>query len=148
MLPPGDSGQHHSARTPSPRSGLVQPIAGPNDEERDDVVVPVGCRGRAPRHRSAFSFGKMANSDIIASMLRVVDDYAARRVSPEEVETSLESCVQALEGIGLPHIHRIRAFTHRLMSAHLSDGEMEFKDDERVETVLCELRDFLRSLPS
>jgi len=90
----------------------------------------------------------MANSDIIASMMRVVDDYEARRASPEEVESSLESRMQALEGIGLPTIHQMRTFTHRLVSAHLSDGEMEFKDDERVETVLSELRDFLRSLSS
>jgi len=81
-------------------------------------------------------------------MLSIVDDYEAERVSPEEVESSLESRMQALEGIGLPRIHQMRAFTHRLVSAHLSDGEMEFKDDERVETVICELRDFLRSLPS
>lgn len=81
-------------------------------------------------------------------MLRIVDDYEAKRVSPEEVESSLESRMQALEGLGLSSIHQMRAFTHRLVSAHLSNGEMEFRDDERVETVLYELRGFLRSLTS
>jgi hypothetical protein len=89
----------------------------------------------------------MANSDIIASMLRTVDDYEASRVWPEEVEKSLESHMQALEGISLPSVHSVRSFTHRLVAAHLSDGETEFKDDERVQNVLAELRRFLRSLP-
>lgn len=81
-------------------------------------------------------------------MLRVVDDYEAGRISPEQVENSLESHMQALEGIGLSSIHQTRTFSHRLVSAHLSDGEMEFKDDERVEAVIAELRTFIRSLPA
>jgi hypothetical protein len=90
----------------------------------------------------------MANSDLIASMLRVVDDYEAGRISPEEVERALEFHMQALERIGLPSIHEVRTFAHRLVAAHLSDGQMEFKDDERVQSVLDELRGFLRSLPA
>jgi hypothetical protein len=93
-------------------------------------------------------FGNMANSDVIASMLRIVDDYEASRISPEEIERSLEFHMQALEGIRLPSIHEVRSFTHRLVAAHLSDGELEFKDDERIDSVLAELREFLRSLPA
>jgi hypothetical protein len=93
-------------------------------------------------------FGNMANSDIITSMLRTLDDYEASRISPEEVEKSLESHMQALEGIALPSIHRVRTFAHRLVAAHLTDGEIEFKDDERVQTVLADLRGFLRSIPA
>jgi hypothetical protein len=105
-------------------------------------------RLRRPLSSLSLRFGKMANSDIIASMLRVLADYEVGRVSPDEVESSLESRMQALERVDLPSIHKVRTFTHRLVSAHRSDGEMEFEDDERVETVLSELRDFLRSLPS
>lgn len=90
----------------------------------------------------------MANSDIIASMLRVVDDYESGHLSPDEVEKSLEFHMQALEGIALRNIHMTRTFAHRLVAAHLSDGSMEFRDAERTATVLAELRDLLRSLPA
>lgn len=39
----------------------------------------------------------MANSNVIASMLRVVEDYETRRISPEAVENSLESQMQTIE---------------------------------------------------
>ena len=90
----------------------------------------------------------MANPDIIARMQHILDDYEAGRILPEQVERSLEFHMQALEGIGLQSIHRVRTFSHRLVSAHLSDGEQEFRDDERVSTVVSELRRFLSSLPA
>ncbi len=89
----------------------------------------------------------MANSDLIMRMENILDDYEAGRISPERAGQSLESHMQALEGIGLASVHQIRTFAHRLLAAHLSDGEQEFKDDERVATVLAELRSFLRTLP-
>ncbi len=48
----------------------------------------------------------MANSDVIASMLRVVDDYETRRTSPEAVENSLESQMQTIERTGPLGIHQ------------------------------------------
>jgi signal peptidase I len=42
-------------------------------------------------------------------MLRTLDDYEVSRISPEEVGTSLESHMQALEGIALPSIHAVRS---------------------------------------
>ena len=79
-------------------------------------------------------------------MMRVLDDYEGKLITPERVEQSLESHMQALEGIGLSSIHKVRTLTYRLVAAHLSDGELEFKNDEKVADVLAELRDFLRSL--
>lgn len=79
-------------------------------------------------------------------MMRVLDDYEGNLITPERVEQSLESHMQALEGIGLSSIQRVRTLTYRLVAAHLSDGELEFKDDERVADVIAELRGFLRSL--
>jgi hypothetical protein len=102
----------------------------------------------SPERSLSFAFGSMANSNIIASMLRIVDDYEASRLSPEDVQKSLGSHMQALEGVELTSIHTMRGFTHRLVSAHIVDDEMEFKDDERVQTVLAEMRSFLHALPA
>ncbi len=90
----------------------------------------------------------MANSDLIAKMQSVVDDYEVGRILPEQVEQALEFHMQALEGVDLPAIHKVRSFSYRLVAAHLADGEQEFRGDERVSTVLAELRCFLHSLPA
>ena len=36
---------------------MCEPEGGANDEERDDIAVPIECPWRAPRHASPLSFG-------------------------------------------------------------------------------------------
>jgi hypothetical protein len=50
-----DHDEHRRDRKPSPRSGLVQPLGGGNDEERGHVAVPIERHRRAPRHASPLS---------------------------------------------------------------------------------------------
>jgi hypothetical protein len=89
----------------------------------------------------------MANASLIGRMLHAVDEYEAGRLSSEKVERLIESHIEGLERIGLRQIHESRSLTHRLVTAHFSDGMEEFIDVEQVPGVVADLRRFLRSLP-
>ena len=90
----------------------------------------------------------MANSLIIQRMLDAIKEFEARKLSASNLEESLEMHMQALEQIGSQEINVSRRFGYRIVAADLADGEQEFEGDEKVSTVLNELRRFLRSLPS
>jgi hypothetical protein len=80
-------------------------------------------------------------------MRLVLDEYEAGRLSPEQVESAIESHIQGVEGIGLPAIHEARDLTYRLVIAHVSVAMEEFIDAEEVSQVLSDMRRFLCSLP-
>ncbi len=89
----------------------------------------------------------MSNFSVINRMLDSILKYESGDISPEDLEKSIETHMQALEGIGSREISESRHFTYRVVVAHLSDGEEELKDSEKVSEVLRELRAFLKSLP-
>jgi hypothetical protein len=76
----------------SPRSGLVQPEGGGNDEERGRVAVPIGHSCRAPRHASPLSFDVKRKSQI-----KVGDRVTVMKVSPDS---------SAGEGMDTPAVFR------------------------------------------
>ena len=80
-------------------------------------------------------------------MLDSPGEYEADRMSSEQVQRFIEFQMEGLERIGLREIHAARELTHRLVSAHFSDGVEEFIDVEQVRILLSDLRRFLRSLP-
>lgn len=89
----------------------------------------------------------MSNSSVIKRMFDSIQKYEAGKLTSENLEQSLETHMKALEGIGSHEISASRKLAYRIVAAHLSDGEQEFKDDEKVSKVLDDLRQFLRSLP-
>ncbi len=89
----------------------------------------------------------MANAGLIGRMEHLLDEYEAGRLTPEEVETAIESHMQGLEKIDSAVIHASRQLTYRLTVSHMSDGETDFIDSEKVSAVMSDFRQFLRSLP-
>jgi hypothetical protein len=89
----------------------------------------------------------MSNSGLIARMQHVLDEYEAGRLTSEAVEKSIEFHMQGLEQIGRSAVGTARDLSHRLVVSHMSDGEQEFIDAEKISTVIAEFRQFLKSLP-
>jgi len=89
----------------------------------------------------------MSNAALIGRMQHVLDEYEAGRLQPIVVEDAIESHMQGLEKIDSNTIHASRQLTYRLVVSHMSDGEQEFIDREKVASVLSDLRQFLSSLP-
>ncbi len=89
----------------------------------------------------------MANRDIITRMNAILDDYEARRIRPEEVESSIQFNIEALEALPYVRIKEANTLCYRLVSAHMFDGEEEFIGEEEVKQVLADFRTFLGSLP-
>jgi hypothetical protein len=89
----------------------------------------------------------MSNTGLISRMRRLLDEYEAGRLSPEQVERAIDYHINGVEGIGLPVIHEARNLTHRLVTAHMSVGTEEFIEAEEVSQAPSDMRRFLRSLP-
>jgi|GEM_PF-1135841 len=90
----------------------------------------------------------MANRDIIARMIAVLDDYEAGKIRPEDVERSMQFNMEALEALPYKRIKEAQHLCYRLVTAHMFIGEEEFVGKEDVATILADFREFFASLPS
>ncbi len=90
----------------------------------------------------------MSNNNIVRDMLTVLDRYEARTLTATQTETALERYAQALEGIGLKEIHRIRELTYQLVKSDFAIGEEEFINEKSVASAIFDLRSFLRTIPN
>lgn len=88
----------------------------------------------------------MSTESLIGRMLNAVDEYEAGHMLPEQLERVIKSHMEGLERIGLRQIHDSRGLAARLVNAHLIDGSEEFIDAEKVQVVISDLRQFLKSL--
>lgn len=89
----------------------------------------------------------MANADLIRRMHAILDDYEQGKIHPTEVEKAILFHVDGLEALQYQKIKDAGHLCYRLVSAHLVDGEEEFICHESVADVLCDLRQYLSSLP-
>ena len=90
----------------------------------------------------------MANRDIIARMSTALDEYEAGRMRPLDVERAIQFNMDALEALPYARIKEADTLCHRLVTAHMFDGEEEFIGEEDVAQVMADFRKFLASLPS
>jgi hypothetical protein len=90
----------------------------------------------------------MANRDIIARMVAILDEYEAGQVRPDDVERSIRLNMEALEALPYARIKEADMLCHRLVTSHMFVGDEEFISEEKIAKVLAEFRMFLASLPS
>ena len=65
-------------------------------------------------------------------MFEVLNHYEAGKLSPDQVEESLQFHLDALEGIGSKEDRKLNDLTYRLVVADMSEGEEQFVDGETV----------------
>jgi hypothetical protein len=90
----------------------------------------------------------MANASLISRMQRILDEYESGLITPTEVERAIEFHMQGMDRIDLATVRASRRLSYRLVTAHLSDGETDFKDAEVVSSVLRDFGRFIQSLPT
>jgi hypothetical protein len=89
----------------------------------------------------------MANSDIIARMESILDEYEAGRLGANDVERSILFHIEALEALPYSRIKEASHLCSRLVGALPADEAAEFIGTEDIATVLAHFRQFLASLP-
>jgi hypothetical protein len=89
----------------------------------------------------------MANSDIIARMEGILDEYEAGRLRADDVERSIEFHIEALEALPYSRIKEASSLCARLVGALPTDESADFVGTEDIATVLANFRQFLASLP-
>ena len=88
----------------------------------------------------------MANFHIVARMNRLLDAFERGECQPYEFETAIQFHMDALEALPYQRIKDADDLCYRLVTAHFTDGEEEFIDQESVAAVLRDFRTFLTSL--
>ena len=88
----------------------------------------------------------MSNLSIVKRMRELVDGVRAGNAGDGEFERAVEFHMGALEAIDFSAVQQARTLAHRVVLAHLFDGEEEFGEVQDAERAKRDFHAFLDAL--
>lgn len=89
----------------------------------------------------------MSNSNIIARLHCLLDEYEAEEIQPTQLEKAVQSHMEAIEGLSYEQMKRADLLCYRIVTADLRDGDEVSIAPDAVEEVLSDFRKFIDQLP-